>query len=152
MINGSRAEPAYARKRKKKGKVEYYAPGINGKVILTRKNIYKIAEIINEQIFILFPSLNNIYAYFLGIAELMGTTQLNLPLIWITPSGIKITQNYLKSKITKLAIKLFGVKKTLVWYLRETIKERNDLKQINAIIPNIVHSALPRSGTRMHHT
>ena len=130
LINGS------IKNGKKKGKVEYYAPGINGKVILTRKNIYKIAEIINEQIFILFPSLNNIYAYFLDIAKLM--VKLNLPLTWITPSGIKITQNYLKSKTTKLAIKLFGVKKTLI--LRETIKERNNLKQINAIIPNIVHS------------
>jgi hypothetical protein len=63
---------------KKKGKEEYYAPGIGGKVILTRKNIYKIAEIINDQIFVIFPSLNLIYAYFLDIAKLM--VKLNLPL------------------------------------------------------------------------
>lgn len=120
----------------KKGKSEYYAPGIEGKVLLTRKDIYKIAEIINDQIFVTFPSLNFIYTYFLDIAKLM--LKLNLPLTWITPSGIKITQNYLKSKTTKLAIKLFGVKKTLI--LRKTSKETNNTKQINAIIPNIVHS------------
>ena len=64
--------------KQKKGKSEYYAPGIEGKVLLTRKDIYKIAEIINDQIFVTFPSLNFIYAYFLDIAKLM--VKLKLPL------------------------------------------------------------------------
>jgi DNA-directed RNA polymerase, mitochondrial len=59
-------------------------------------------------------------------------------LTWITPSGINITQNYLKSKTTKLGIKLFGIKKTII--LRESSEDTNKIKQINAIIPNIVHS------------
>jgi hypothetical protein len=65
-------------KGSKKEKSEYYAPGIDGKVLLTRKDIFKIAEIINDQIFITFPSLNFIYAYLLDIARLM--VKLNLPL------------------------------------------------------------------------
>ena len=117
-----------------KGKSEYYAPGIDGRIILTRQDIYKIAKIIDDEIFVIFPSLNYIYTYLLDIADLM--CKLNLLLTWITPSGIKITQNYLKSKTTKLAIKLFGIKKTLI--LRKTVKETNNMKQINAIIPNIV--------------
>jgi DNA-directed RNA polymerase len=40
--------------------------GIDGKkVILTKKEVFKIASIINEQIFVVFPSLNKIYNYFI---------------------------------------------------------------------------------------
>lgn len=118
-------------------KYQYLAPGKDGgKVLLTPENIFKIAQIINDQIFVVFPALNSVYTYFIDISKLM--IKLNIPLTWITPNGIKITQDYLKTKTTKLAIKLFGTKKTIV--LKETLKDTNNSKQIRAIIPNIIHS------------
>jgi len=34
--------------------------------------------------------------------------ELNIPITWFTPNGMEITQHYLKSKETKVAIRLFG--------------------------------------------
>ena len=39
---------------------------------------------------------------------------LNLPLTWITPSGMIITQHYYKSKKTLIPIKFAGTSKKLV--------------------------------------
>ena len=48
-----------------KKKTRFTCPTIDGKdIYLNKSDIYKIAEIINEQIFVLFPKLNNIYNYF----------------------------------------------------------------------------------------
>jgi len=134
IVNG--IKDGLKKKQQSKFEVEYYAPGIDGEVILTRKNIYKIAELINDKIFLLFPSLNYIYTYLKNISKFM--IKLNLPLTWITPSGIKINQNYLKTKTKKLPINLFGSKKTLV--IKESLNVTDNYKQINAIIPNIIHS------------
>jgi len=63
---------------------------------------------------------------------------LGIPFTWITPSGLKITQHYLKSKETVISTKLFNQKKKMV--IRESLNEMDKLKQSNAIIPNIIHS------------
>jgi DNA-directed RNA polymerase len=56
----------------------YIAPGKLGDVILTKSDLFKIASIINEQIFVVFPSLNNIYSYFINMAKIM--IKLNIPI------------------------------------------------------------------------
>lgn len=110
----------------KKGSYSFYlCPGIQGLVYLTPQDIYKIAEVINDQIFVLFPSLNSIYTYLIEISKLM--ILLEIPLSWITPSGLKFTQHYLKSKQTKLAIKIFGKTKKRV--LKESIDKLNKTKK-----------------------
>jgi DNA-directed RNA polymerase len=63
---------------------------------------------------------------------------LGIPLSWITPSGLKFTQHYLKSKQTKLAIRIFGKTKKIV--LKESIDKLSKTKKNQAIIPNIIHS------------
>jgi spermidine/putrescine-binding protein len=50
----------------------YFAPGRNNtSVLLNKSDIFKISEIINNQIFVIFPSLNNIYSYFIETAKIM---------------------------------------------------------------------------------
>lgn len=121
----------------KKGNNTFYCfPGLNGSINLTSKELYKIAQIIYNQIFILFPSLKNIYNYFIDIAKLM--IKLEIPLSWITPAGLKITQHYLKSKKNKISISIAGKSKTLV--LKEMEDTIDSRKQNQAIIPNIIHS------------
>jgi hypothetical protein len=57
----------------------YIAPGKNGgKVHLSSHDIYKIAVIVNEVIFKLYPSLKKIYDYLLDISKLM--IKLGIPL------------------------------------------------------------------------
>jgi hypothetical protein len=58
-------------KRNKKLTI-YFAPGKDSTpVLLNKTEIFKIAEIINNQIFVIFPSLNNIYSYFIETAKIM---------------------------------------------------------------------------------
>ena len=80
--------------------IHIYSTGNDNKpvIILNKQDIFKIANILNDQIFVVFPSLNNIYSYFLNIAKLM--IKLSIPITWFTPTGMKITQYYLKSKQT----------------------------------------------------
>lgn len=114
----------------------FIAPGLFKPVYLNSKEVFKIAEIIYNQIFELFPSLKSIYDYFMNISKLM--IKLEIPLSWFTPVGLKLTQHYLKSKINKISISMGGKNKTLI--LREFENEINKRKQIQAIIPNIIHS------------
>lgn len=114
----------------------FIAPGLFKPIYLNSKEVFKIAEIIYNQIFELFPSLKSIYDYFMNISKLM--IKLEIPLSWFTPMGLKLTQHYLKSKINKISISMGGKNKTLV--LREFEDEINKRKQIQAIIPNIIHS------------
>ena len=50
---------------------------------------------------------------------------LGLPLIWITPSGLKITQNYIKQKKKVVSVSLFGKTKKMMY------KDTNGEKKIN---------------------
>lgn len=125
------------KKEDNKGWTVYLAPGKNKtKVALTNQDIWKIAEIVYETIFDMYPSLRDIYDYFIKISELM--INLGIPLTWITPTGIKITQHYLLSKRKTVAIKFGGIKRKLI--LRESTDKLNKKKQIESIIPNIIHS------------
>jgi len=99
-------------------------------------DISKIAEIIYSTIFKEYPGLNIIYNYLINMAKLLN--KLNLPVIWITPSGLELTQNYNSFKKSKLAITLGGKTKTLV--LKEKLDKRDKSKQSSAIVPNIIHS------------
>ena len=120
-----------------KGKVYYKATGIDSPVILSNKDLFKIAKIINNTIFLLFPSLKEIYDYLISIAKLLSKAK--LPVSWSTPSGLKITQNYLKSEAHKASIRSGNKPKTIV--LRKTNRDKPDYrKQNQAIIPNIIHS------------
>nr|QWO71396.1 RNA polymerase [Termitomyces sp. K1Ag] len=123
--------------KKKQEKIYYTVKDKNNKVVfLSKKDIFQIATIIDQQIFVVYPSLNNIYSYFLNMSKIM--VKLGIPITWITPAGMKITQNYLKSKQSIISISLFNVRKKMV--LREYSDETDNQKQNNAIIPNIIHS------------
>ena len=79
---------------------------------LTHKDLIKMAMIIKQVIFDLFPILEKVYVYYMDIANLMNT--LKLPLQWITPNGTIITQNYLKEE--KKRIGFFSKKeKKIPW-------------------------------------
>ena len=116
--------------------IRYEAPGINGYVLLNNSEVLKIASIINKTIFTEFPSLKTIYDYFLEIVRLM--VKIGIPIVWFTPSGLEITQSYLKSDVYKVSINIRGKSKKMV--LKDWKNEIDTIKQVNAIIPNIIHS------------
>lgn len=103
-----------------------------GEMITLRKpDIMKIAKIINKSIFIKYKGLNFIYNYFIEMAKLKS--KLNLPLVWLTASGLLLTQKYYKSKETKISLTLAGKTKKLV--IRDMTTLLDPRKQNNSIIP-----------------
>ena len=108
-----------------------------GELITLRiPDILKIAEIINNSIFIKYKGLNFIYNYFIEMAKLKS--KLKLPIVWLTASGLLLTQMYYKSKETKISLTLAGKTKKLV--LRDMTTDLDTRKQNNSIIPNVIHS------------
>jgi DNA-directed RNA polymerase len=121
----------------KKNVVYYKAPGINDSVLLSSKDLYQIAKIINDTIFVLFPSLKLVYDYLIGMSDLL--TKAKLPITWSAPSGLQITQNYLKTEVHKASIKSGNVAKTIVMR-QSNVDKIDNRKQKQAIIPNVIHS------------
>lgn len=114
----------------------FLAPGINNEIKLSRRDIYILAEILNKEIFKSLPYLKSIYDYFQNMAKFCIKS--NLPLIWITPAGLKITQMYNKTIQNKVSIS-FKTKAISV-ILRNMTKKIDSRKQVQSIIPNIIHS------------
>lgn len=108
----------------------------NRQILFDRKEIMKLSEIIHNVLFNSYPVLKNIVQYFIEINHLVY--KLNLPMIWKTPSGLIIEQNYVQSKKKELIFSVLGKKKSI------TITKKNDKtnirKQNLGIMPNIVHS------------
>jgi DNA-directed RNA polymerase len=128
-------------KLKNNKKTVYICPIKNrGSIFLNSNDIFIIAKIINDQIFVLFPSLNGIYNYFIEMTKLM--IKLSLPLNWITPNGLIISppqgQFYCKSVKTRVPIRFAGKNTTRI--LKESTNILDKAKQTQAIIPNIIHS------------
>ena len=61
--------------------------------------------------------------------------KLEIPMTWITPTGLKITQHYLKTKINKVSITIANKTNTLV--LREFEDKMDKSKQSQAIIHSL---------------
>ena len=110
-----------------------------------------MADIIYNTIFLRseYPLLRVVYDYFINMATVMTPEKLTLPLTWLTPAGLKITQRYHSSpeKTVRLSISFANKRKTLVsppagekeW--DTPAPERlNKGKQKGAIIPNVIHS------------
>ncbi len=99
-------------------------------------DVYKIAEIIKNASFNAYPSLKEIYSFFIDSAKLM--VELKIPIVWFTPAGLEISQFYYTSIKEKVKLSYFGKTKTSVIRRWEEIVDKN--KQNNSIVPNIIHS------------
>ena len=120
-----------------KNQTFYLVPSKNNNKIMLRYNeIYKLAKLINDQIFKDLPSLEGLYSYFMNMVKL--SLKLNIPITWFTPSGIKITQFYTLSLPHKVSITFGSHTKSVI--LRENTNKLNSRKQVQSIIPNIIHS------------
>jgi DNA-directed RNA polymerase, mitochondrial len=126
-------------KKFKVGKEEIFIlPAINKEktVKINTIELIKIADIINKAIFKTYPSLDLIYSYFINMTKLLN--KLEIPVIWLTPSGLEIVQNYYISKQNKIAINFAGRTKKMV--IRDWSEKVDKSKQSQGIIPNIIHS------------
>lgn len=110
---------------------------VKGKTVpLNMVELNKISKIIFDSIFKEYPGLNLVYKYFIGMTKMLSS--LNIPVSWLTPTGLELVQFYNKQKKVKLGISLGGKRSLMV--LNEVLKEMDNGKQNSAIIPNVIHS------------
>jgi DNA-directed RNA polymerase, mitochondrial len=124
------------KKVNKKKNTLYMVPTNYGYISLKRKQVFTLASLIDKQIFVSFPTLKVLYDYFKEVIKL--TLVVNIPTVWFTPAGLKITQFYNVSVQNKVSIR-FGNKAQKI-VLKTATDKLDKKKQIQAIIPNIVHS------------
>ncbi len=108
----------------------------NGYVILDLFEMDKLADVINNNIFNHFPILHSIYEYLTRLAKIY--MKLNIPISWSTPNGLELFQSYNLSKIKKIKINFLGKNRTAV--LRKWTENKDCKREVQAIIPNIIHS------------
>lgn len=115
----------------------YLAPIIDGRrVYLSQGEIYKIAKIVYENVFEVYPQLQNIYDYFIKTTEILSI--FSLPVTWFTPNGAKILQRYLTT--TKHSISLIQSGRPIHLSFINKTNFLNKQKQIQGILPNVIHS------------
>jgi DNA-directed RNA polymerase, mitochondrial len=108
----------------------------NDYVLLNRIEVEKLADIINNNIFNQFPILHSIYKYLTDLAKIY--MKIGITLSWSTPNGLQLVQGYNSSKIQKIKINFLGKNRTAV--LRKWTDKKDTRREVQAIIPNIIHS------------
>lgn len=108
----------------------------NGYVLLNMIEVEKLADVINNNIFNQFPILHSIYNYLTSLAKIYMKT--GIPISWSTPNGLELVQGYNSSKIQKIKINFLGKNRTAV--LRKWTNTKDTRREVQAIIPNIIHS------------
>lgn len=121
---------------KHKNLYKFPSTNIKGFTLLDDKRLFELSKVISDNVFSYFPSINKIYHFLNRWAILM--LKLNLPIKWVTPLGLELTQEYNKSKINNLTINFLGRRRHII--LRDWISEKDNKKNIQAILPNIIHS------------
>ena len=80
--------------------------------------------------------MESIYDYFKNVIKFHSF--FDIPVTWITPAGVEVTQFYNMSVQNKVSIRFSN--KTNKVVLRQKTSKLDKRKQVNAIIPNIIHS------------
>nr|AAD31445.1 RNA polymerase [Neurospora intermedia] len=106
-------------------------------VVFTQKNILLWSKIIYNSLFKIHPNLNTLMVYFNSIVKVL--CELDLPVNWVTPYGLVIQQKY--NKFTKYNETTYVASKRYKLVLRKAdTTSISKQKQIQAFIPNFVHS------------
>lgn len=107
----------------------------HGTKYIGAKDLFKLASIIHNVLYEAHPELKNVVTYFENMVNLL--TKLDLPVIWITPAGLKIKQKYALKKSTRIRSGLYkGADYTIVIPTNKIDK----LSQKSAFMPNLIHS------------
>lgn len=83
-----------------------------------------------------FPSLKNLTDYFKELITLLN--KLDLPITWITPSGLKIKYSQIKFKSIKTKTKLISNSRPVIISLPTDNTDK--IKMIRSFMPNFIHS------------
>ena len=111
--------------------------------VFTQKEFTEISKKIHNVIYDLHPILKEIINYFKGMIQILN--DINLPIIWITPAHMKITQKYIK--VDKKIAGNFLMKNVKPVTVSLPTNNINKTKQIQSFMPNLIHSL---DGAHIH--
>ena len=103
---------------------------------INNKDISLLASLINHIIFHDFEKIKRLSIYLKNIIRLCN--RINFPITWNLPTGLKISQSYLKTTTT--SISPFYYSKTKLNFKVSSKNEYDKRKQSNALMPNLIHS------------
>ena len=123
----------------KAGKINFYK-SVDQSVstnVFTSSDIYQLGCVIYDSLYKVHPNLVGLVKYFNKIVELFN--DLNLPVFWSPPSGLRVGQKYIKFVTSSITTKILGKTKKI----NLNVPDKNVLnkrKQVNAFVPNFIHS------------
>lgn len=127
---------SYSTNTGKKDEIVYFIKGESKDVYLTTKDISYFVKCFATVIKKVFPRMEQLKIYITTIVKIC--TRLKAPVPWALPSGAVVSQSYLDSKVLKIRPFAFINSK---YSFRTIIKDEFSLsKQINAAMPNLIHS------------
>lgn len=119
-----------------KDKEEWYTTDCKNDAKVNTKDLSLFIKTINSVIYVYFERIYKLTKYLKNIANFFNL--LNLPITWDLPSGLQITQSYLRSKT--ISITPFTYSKTKLNSKKTLENEYDKSKQVIAFMPNLIHS------------
>lgn len=108
----------------------------------SRENLYILSSIIYKILFKMHPILEEIMIYFQSMVKLLN--QLEIPVTWITPSGLVLSQRYSRFTTYDITSVIQSKRRKITLSKPELDVNKkiklNSIKQINAFVPNFIHS------------
>jgi len=102
---------------------------------LTGSDLFALGKIIHSILYETHPELQNVVNYFKDIVSIMN--ELNLPVVWVTPSGLHINQKYPVKKPTQVKS---GFYRGSSYTILLPTDKLNKVAQKSAFMPNLIHS------------
>lgn len=107
----------------------------NEKLIIGSKEYGKLTSIVYEVLTKELPSLKDLTNYFKNMIKLLNN--LDLPITWITPAGLKIRYSQIKFESITTKNRLISSKPISISI---PTQETNHIKMIRSFMPNFIHS------------
>lgn len=115
-------------------KPTWYTP--DSELYISYKELYFLANLIHQTLYEEHPKLKAVVKYFSDIANCL--TKLKLPIMWNTPAGLVIKQNYVKFK--KHIVKSSLYYKSSSYTINLPTTQISLKNQKSSFMPNLIHS------------
>lgn len=120
----------------KEEKEYIYSTSDSSDDLVTRLDLFYYVNEFNNILLNSFPHIKRLIEYLDLISNILS--ELNLPIVWKLPHGLKVSQRYVTRKSKKIKPYTFSGKEITLSIIDKSTIDRK--KQRNALMPNLVHS------------
>ena len=113
-------------------------PNLSNSFRISGSEIMRLAKLIHSTLYETYPSLTHLVSYLKKMNSLLMMLNLNIGIVWKTPSGLILEQKYMERKSDTITITILGKRKS--FNLSKSTDKISLRKQNNSIVPNLIHS------------